>query len=79
MFRFNQRTKHPSSASEDNDQESDEEAGSAKPPMVSTDFAEWCASYFAQSVMKVKFKQMEDFCCSIWAFYKPARVTLIQL
>ena len=50
---FFQRAKHPSSASEDNDQESDEEAGSTKPLMVSTNFAEWCASYFAQSVMKV--------------------------
>lgn len=50
---FFQHTKRPSSASEDNDQDSDEEAGTAKPPMVSTNFAEWCASYFAQSVMKV--------------------------
>ncbi|CAH3189979.1 unnamed protein product [Porites evermanni] len=48
-----EHTKHPSSASEDNaDQDSDEDASSAKPPMISTNFADWCASYFAQSVMK---------------------------
>ena len=48
-----QHTKQPSSASEDNDQDSDEEAGPVKHPIISTNFAEWCASYFAQSVMKV--------------------------
>lgn len=47
-----EHSKHPSTASEDNDQESDEEAGSSKPPMVTTNFAGWCASYFAQSVTK---------------------------
>lgn len=48
-----EHTKHPSSASEDNaDQDSDEDASSVKPPMISTNFADWCASYFAQSVMK---------------------------
>lgn len=48
-----EHSKQPSSASEDNDQESDEETGSSKPPMVTTNFADWCASYFAQSVTKV--------------------------
>jgi len=51
-----EHNKQPSSASEDNDQDSDEDAGSSKPPMISTNFAEWCASYFAQSVMKVKLR-----------------------
>lgn len=46
-------TKQPSSASEDNDQDSDEEAGAVKHPVIRTNFAEWCASYFAQSVMKL--------------------------
>ena len=53
---FCQQNKQPSSASEDNDQDSDEDAGSSKPPMISTNFAEWCASYFAQSVMKVNLR-----------------------
>ncbi|XP_015778065.1 PREDICTED: regulatory-associated protein of mTOR-like [Acropora digitifera] len=48
-----ERTKQPSSASEDNDQDSDEEAGAVKHPVIRTNFAEWCASYFAQSVMKL--------------------------
>lgn len=47
-----EHTKHPSNASEDNDQDSDEDTSSNKPHMISTNFAEWCASYFAQSVMK---------------------------
>ena len=51
--RIFQHTKHPSNASEDNDQDSDEDTSSSKPHMISTNFAEWCASYFAQSVMKV--------------------------
>ena len=54
-------TKHPSSASEDNaDQDSDEDASSVKPPMISTNFADWCASYFAQSVMKVNSSTIAD-------------------
>lgn len=40
-----------SGSGEENEDE-DEEMSATKPPMVGTRFAEWCASYFAQSVMK---------------------------
>ena len=41
------------SASDDNDADSDEDLSASKPALVKTYFPEWCASYFAQSVMKV--------------------------
>lgn len=72
---FLQHSKQPSSASEDNDQESDEETGSSKPPMVTTNFADWCASYFAQSVTKViQLRQM----WSCLVEQRPLRVSLLH-
>ncbi|XP_031551677.1 regulatory-associated protein of mTOR-like [Actinia tenebrosa] len=54
QFHVKRRTfdKGPEVVRQETDEDSDDETTSTKPNPIKTEFAEWCASYFAQSVMK---------------------------